>query len=178
MDRGIRADCSLKTSAQFTVVIKTDNKIHRASLGKILEIKWKTQPTQTMVLWPDLEPRSTPAPEGCQAGSGPSWHLEADKTDINVQEKAMRTPKIIKIWPLLSPPASSWHVLLFHFHIPCPWLFTHLSASPWDPTCPHPQTHRQAGWGLSGARGHIIFNSAVCTVHTFNKWLLNKYTIN
>lgn len=38
MDLGISADCSLKTSAQFSAVIKTGNKTHWV---------WKTQPTQS-----------------------------------------------------------------------------------------------------------------------------------
>lgn len=85
MDLGIRADCSLKTSAQFTAVIKIGNEIHWASLGRILKIKWKTQPTESH------SPVTGPRTKGVfqKVAKQVSAFLQF-KTLVTVQETVMR----------------------------------------------------------------------------------------
>lgn len=95
MDLGMRADCSLKTSIYCCDQNKQQNPL--ASLRRILEIKYKTQPTQSH------GPVTRPKTKGMiqKAAKKISAFLQL-KAITTVQESCERTSKIIKIQPSLS----------------------------------------------------------------------------
>lgn len=94
MDLGMRADYSLKTSI-YGCDQNKQNPL--ASLRRILEIKYKTQPTQCH------GPVTRPKTKGMiqKAAKKISAFLQL-KAITTVQESCERTSKIIKIQPSLS----------------------------------------------------------------------------
>lgn len=97
MGLGMRADCFLKTSAQFIVAIEINNETHQASL-KDVENKCKTQPTQSH------GPMTRPGKKRSflQGSQETLCFLTSQDNYNNARNSYERTPKISKIQPLLS----------------------------------------------------------------------------
>lgn len=150
---GIRADCSLKTSAEFTAPVKTGNKIHMASLGRIWPKPWSHDWTKNQ--------RSVP--EGNQADFCFLTPQDSYHSSRNSYE---RTSKKYKDPAFTFPTASSWCVLLSQS--PLTPVIDYTATSPLPSRQPtHPRspadTHRQ---GCRLLWSYHLQLCSLCTVHT------------